>query len=292
VDAREELDVGAVRLPRPLADPEQVRGAVVPVAGQRVLAGQPFLVVEQQALVRGEDVDLVQPPLGGEVDPARGHELERALDLGGEQVVAPALGRAGDEVLVPGVHLGQVGVAALRERAQQVERRGGLVVALDHPRRVGHARLGQRGVVVDHVAAEDGQLDAVDRLRRQRARLHELARDPSHLDHRQRRAVREHGGHLQHDLQLLADRHRRVVVERLGAVARLEQERLPRDDAREVVAQPPRLAGEDERRASLQPLDGRVRARRVRPLGLLQRGALPPGGRRPGRGRDCHGFPV
>ncbi len=105
-----------------------------------------------------EEVDLVQPALGGEVDPARGHELERALDLVGEPLVAATLGTRGDELLVPEVHLVQVGVAALGERAQQVERRRGLVVALDHPGRIGYARLGRRRVVVNHVAAEARQL--------------------------------------------------------------------------------------------------------------------------------------
>ena len=51
VHAGEELDVRVVETARALADPEQVRGAVVPVAGQRVLARQPLLVVEQQTLV-------------------------------------------------------------------------------------------------------------------------------------------------------------------------------------------------------------------------------------------------
>ena len=122
VHAGEELDVRAVELPRALADPEQVRGAVVPVAGQRVPARQPLLVVEQQTLVARVDVDLVEAALVREVDPARGHERERALDLAGEQLVALPLGRARDEILVPQVHLRQVGVAALRERAQQVQR--------------------------------------------------------------------------------------------------------------------------------------------------------------------------
>jgi hypothetical protein len=90
VHAGEELDVRAVRLSRPLADPEQVRGAVVPVARQRVLARQALLVVEQQALVARVDVDLVQAPLRRQVDAARRHERERALDVAGELVVALA----------------------------------------------------------------------------------------------------------------------------------------------------------------------------------------------------------
>ena len=85
VDAGEELGVRAVGLARPLADPEHVRRAVVPVAGQRVAAGEALLVVEQQALVARPDVDLVQLPLRLEVDAAGRHEAQRALDLGGDR---------------------------------------------------------------------------------------------------------------------------------------------------------------------------------------------------------------
>ena len=129
VDAGEELDVGAVRLPRPLADPEHVRRAVVPVAGQRVLPRQPLLVVEQQALVARPDVDLVELRRVDEVDPAGPHEAERALDLDSDLLVALPLGRAGRERLVPHLHLGQVGEAALREGAEEIQRRRRLVVA-------------------------------------------------------------------------------------------------------------------------------------------------------------------
>ena len=59
-DAAEELDVGAVELAGALADPEHVGRAVVPVAGERVLAGEGLLVAEDERLVAGEEVDLVQ----------------------------------------------------------------------------------------------------------------------------------------------------------------------------------------------------------------------------------------
>ena len=117
VDAREELDVRAVERARAFADPEHVRRAVVPVARERVAAREALLVVEQEAFVARPDVDLVELRRRGEVDPAGGHELERALDLGGERLVLLALRRARDEVLVPGVHLGEIGEAALGEGA-------------------------------------------------------------------------------------------------------------------------------------------------------------------------------
>ena len=56
----QELDVGTVELAGALADPQHVRGAVVPVAGERVDAGQRLLVAEQERLVAGVEVDLVE----------------------------------------------------------------------------------------------------------------------------------------------------------------------------------------------------------------------------------------
>ena len=71
-------------------------------------------------------------------------------------------------------------------------------------------------------------------------------------------------------------------MERLGAVARLEQERAPGRDLGERGLQLARLAGEDERRQRLQALDAALGARGVGPLRLLERRNVPPGGRGPG----------
>ena len=60
LDAREELDVGAVDLTGPFTDPEEMGRAVVPVVGEAVAPGEGFLVVEQQRLVGGVEVDLAQ----------------------------------------------------------------------------------------------------------------------------------------------------------------------------------------------------------------------------------------
>ena len=59
-DASQELDVSPVELARPLADPQQMRRAVVPVAGECVLSRECFLEAEDQRLVAGVEVDLVQ----------------------------------------------------------------------------------------------------------------------------------------------------------------------------------------------------------------------------------------
>jgi hypothetical protein len=138
---------------------------------------------------------------------------------------------------------------------------------------------------MDRVTTKRGELDAVHRLRRRRARLRELARDPPDLHHRQRRAVREHRGHLQEHLEALADRDRRDLAERLGAVPRLEKEGAALDGLAERALERPRLAGEDERRQLAQALAHLVHRGGVGPAGLLQRWERPPRGRRPGLGQ-------
>ena len=134
--------------------PEHVGRAVVPVAGQRVAPGERLLVVEDQRLVAGPEVDLVEGVLAGEVDAAGVHEPQGAVDPLGDVLEAPPLGRGGHELLVPGVDLAEVGEPALGEGPQQVEGGHRLLVGGHQPARVGHPcrPLGQ--VVVDHVAAE------------------------------------------------------------------------------------------------------------------------------------------
>ena len=119
------FEVGALsRAARPLADPEHVGGAVDPVTGERVAPGERLFVVEDQRLVACPEVDLVEAGLGvSRSMPQAGHEPQGPIDLAGDALVAAALQGGGDELLVPRVHLGQVGEAAGREHAaQQVER--------------------------------------------------------------------------------------------------------------------------------------------------------------------------
>ncbi len=132
-DTAEELDVRAVELASALADPQHVRRAVVPAAAQRVLTGERLLVAEQQRLVTGVEVDLVQVVVVLGVDTAGPHEPQGSVDLGGELVVGAALGARCDELLRPGVDPAEVGETTLGEGAQQVQRRGRLVVGLHQP---------------------------------------------------------------------------------------------------------------------------------------------------------------
>ena len=80
VDPGEELDVGAVELAGALAHPDHVGRAVVPVAGERVRARERLLVAEDERLVAGVEVDLVQGRLArGRL--RRRHEPQGPVDL-------------------------------------------------------------------------------------------------------------------------------------------------------------------------------------------------------------------
>ena len=282
-DAAEELHVCAVELARALADPQHVRGAVVPSAAERILPGERFLVAEQQRLVAGVEVDLVEVVVVLGVDAAGTHEPQRPIDLGGQLVVGPALRAGGDELLGPRVHPGEVGETALGERAQQVERRRRLVVGLHkpigrwHPCRFGGVRA------VDDVAAERRQIDVPDAFERADARLGELPGDASDLDHRHSERIGQHDGHLEDDAQLLTDVDGRELFEALGAVAGLQQEGVAGGDMAEGCLQRSRLAGEHQRGIGRDLLQRPIKIALVRPIGLLL-------GRKPCQDDGVHAF--
>src|SRR5438874_11907801 len=105
--------MSAVDVARAVARPEQVSRAVVPVAGERVRAGERLLVAQEERFVARVEVDLVQVLLGRQIDPARSHEAQGPLDFRGDDLVAAPLSAGGYELLVPDMHLVQVGETAL-----------------------------------------------------------------------------------------------------------------------------------------------------------------------------------
>ena len=148
----------------------------------------------------------------------------------------------------------------LRERAQEVQRRDGLVVALHEPLRVGYARLGRGLVGVDDVTAErcssTPSTTSVGDVRG-------FANCPAILPTLTTGSVAAYVRTA--DICSSTFRRSRIagadVVERLDAVACLEQERALADLA-ERHEQRPRLAREDERRQTLESVaHGRERVR-------------------------------
>ena len=281
-DAAQELDVRAVEVACAFTDPQHVRRAVVPTAGQGVLPRERFFVAEQQRLVARVDVDLAEVVVVLDLDPAGAHELEGTVDVVGELLVAPSLGARRHELLGPRVHPGEIGETALGERPYQVQCGRRLVVRLDESVGVGHARgLSGRGVV-DDVAAEARQADVTHQLEVARTWLGELAGHPTDLHHRHAQAVGEHDRHLQDDAQLLADVDRGELLEALGTVAGLQQERVAGGHLGERRLQRPGLAGEHEWGIGRDLLQRSVEVALVRPGRLLLRRERLPRRRCPG----------
>ena len=226
-----------------------------------------------------------RPCFRTKVNAARRHEAQRPVDLRGDALVALPLDRGGDELLVPQVHLREVGETTLGEGTQQVQRRGRLLVGRHEPLRVRQARLGFERLVVDHVAAERGQLGLAHPFHLGRARLGELAGDAAHLHHRHPGRVGEGDGHLQDDLELVPDGVGRVLGEGLGAVAGLEEKGLAVGHLAQLARQVASLAGEHQRRQRGQRGLGLLERIRVGPVRLLGCRELPPGRGAPRGGR-------
>ena len=101
----------------------------------------------------------------------------------GELLVAVALRAVLDEAELPPVHVLEIGVAALREGAKEVERRGRLAIRHQQARGIGPRASSVELDAVDDVAAIARQLHAILDLGLARARLGELAGDTADLHH-------------------------------------------------------------------------------------------------------------
>ncbi len=226
-----------------------------------------------------------------EIEPAGLHEAERLGDAVCQFLVVMALRRVLHEAERPLPDIGEVRVAAVHERAEKVERRGGMPVGLDQPQRIGAARLFGEGDVVDDVAPIARQFLAVLLLRRRGARLGELAGDAADLHHRQRRRVGEHDRHLQEDAQEVANVVGADIIgarlgEALRAVAALQQETLAHGDLAERLLEIAGFTCKYERREVRDLLlDSRERGQ-VWIIGNLQNVLPAPAIARPTLGHD------
>src|SRR5439155_22845553 len=91
----------------------------------------------------------------------------------------------------------------------------------------------------------------------------------------------QHDGNLEDDLELVANVVGGEGVERLRAVARLQQERAARGHRRQRLRELTSLAGEDERGLAPELRPRRVERGLVGPLDLLAGGTRAPAVRRP-----------
>ena len=165
LDSREELDVRVVRVARALADPQQMGRAVVPVAGEAVAPREALLVRQDQALVAGPEIDLVQLMLALQVDAAGRHEAQGVVDAARDPLVAAPSGERATNSWFQRWTCVRSAKPPLVKARSRLRRRRRLVVGLQQPRGIGRSRAGLGGVVVDHVAAERRQLDDRRRAR-------------------------------------------------------------------------------------------------------------------------------
>ena len=214
--------MGAFELARAVADPGLVRRE----EEQPIAFGpqQRTLVVEQEHLVTREQLDRAQRAV---VDAARGHEPQAAVDLGSDPLVALPGAGAAHEIHIPLVQPVQIGQAGAGDRASQVHRGRRVGVGTDEPPRVRPPRLVGRFEPMDHVAAIRRQTGGVGV---RGPRLGVLAGDPSNLDDRHRRSVRQDNRHLQQRPDRAAQMRLGVLGEGLGAIPALQQERLAARD--------------------------------------------------------------
>ena len=233
-----------------------------------------------------------------QVQPAGLHEGQR---LGNPvRQFQITLARLRIDVEQPLVHAAEARVAAMCQRADEVQRRGRMPVGLDQPLRIGDARGRRELGAVDDVAAVARQLLAALLLDRRRPRLGELAGDAADLHHRHRGGIGQHHRHLQEHAKEVADVVGADVVgarigEAFGAIPALQQETLALGDAAQRLLQVARLARKNQRRIARELTLDALQHLVVRVLGDLDNRLSSPAIARPTFGHDatlrCLNFP-
>jgi len=123
-DTAQKLDMGRSLKTRPVANPQEMRAGIIPVASQAVLPGQALLIRQQQRFVAGVKGCGFELRHSVRIDPARFHEGQRLADTVGHFLEFFCPRAACHEIVGPAMYLLEIGVAASRESAKQIERRG------------------------------------------------------------------------------------------------------------------------------------------------------------------------
>jgi hypothetical protein len=188
-------------------------------------------LVAREELDRLSSVDVRSPSASMNASPSGecpAHRLVLLAPLGRETRVL-------HERPVPVLGVVDVGEAAVEQRADEVERHRRVLVAADHQVRVGPAGVGVEVGAVDQVAEVAGQFhfDSTSApstpfsVGLDRGLAYCPANRPTRVTGRLQ-PVDEHQAHLEQDLELVRDGLGPAVIERLGAVAPLQDEPPPR----------------------------------------------------------------
>ena len=227
----------------------------------------------------GVEVDAAQR---GGVDPGdRAHEVDGLADGVDDLLVLGAVPGAAGERQVPVLGVVQVGEPAVGEGADEVERERGALVAAQHQLGIGLPILAGEGEAVDQVPAIRRQRDLAAPLEVGGARLGILPGDATDPHHLLARAVDQDQAHLHEDLQLGRDALGVAVLEALGAVTALQQERVAAGGPRQLGLEGLDLPRGHQRRQPRDLLDHALQHGLVRIDRLLGRHLLLPGFRCP-----------
>ena len=199
--------------------------------------------------------------------PAHGlEELQRLGDRVDDFLIRIAQRRVTQEPQVPVLGMMQVGEPAVDERAHEIERERGALVAAQQQLRIGLALRHCETRPIDVVAPVRRQRHSAAGLGVRRARLRILTGEPADPDDGLFQALQQHQAHLQKNLQALRDIVRFAVLEALRTVAALQQElhrRTGPAPSSPAMPRPPRTppaaaAGSTRRPPARAPRDRRT----------------------------------
>src|SRR5215475_9037568 len=184
------------------------------------------------------------------IEAASLHEAKSFRDAIGKFDVTSRLRAVLDETKHPLTDAAKIGIATLRESAEQIERRSRLPVRFDLPTRVRSSRIFGESDVVYNVAAIAGQFLTIALLARRRSRFCKLTRNATNLHDRRSRGISQYDRHLQEHAEKIADIVCTVLGKAFGTVSALQQESFAFCDSRQLLFQVARLARKYEWRKS------------------------------------------
>ena len=268
-DAPRKLDVGVVQLPGSVANPDRVRGAVVPMARALVLLGQGFFIVQQQRLVRGIDGRLSNVGVVTDIDPAGFHKGQCLANAVRHILVFLPQRTVPHKRQIPLMHLVKIAQPPLGKGAQHIQCDARLAVGLQQPLRVGGASSGGKGDIVHHVSPVGRQFHPAGCLGVGGSGFGKLSRQPPHFDHRAPPGKGQHHRHLQQNLAGVLDLGGIQFGKTLGAVASLQQKGLSLRYTGQLLLQFLYLVGKYQGWRHPKPRFNLLQGHRVRVIRLL-----------------------
>src|SRR5262245_61574772 len=171
------------------------------------------------------------------IEAASLQEAKSFRDAIGKFDVTSRLRAVLDETKHPLTNAAKIGIATLRESAEQIERRSRLPVCFDLPTGVRSSSILSESDVVYNVAAIAGQFLAIAFLAWRGARFCKLTGNATDFDHRRSCGIGQHDRHLQEHADKIADIVCSVLRKAFCTVSALQQESFALRDYRQLFFQ-------------------------------------------------------